>query len=258
MIRKSFFGTQKTVIAALLKGDSIDSFIHQARDAEFSGADGIALELSLLPPDQRTAENFRTLMAAVRLPFMFCAYRKDLWFKEDDKARQKGLLAAAEAGAEVIDVMGDLFDPSPRELTRDKSAVRRQKKLIGEIHDRGAKAVISSHMSEAPTAEEVLEHALTQYEHGADMAKIVTGVSTGEQLLEAIRATMLLNEKMPIPFIHLANGPFSRPHRYLGMKLGVAVEFAVADYHSSPALFSQPTIASLKSVQENLHWHIND
>ena len=258
MIRKSFFGTQKTVIAALLKGDSIDSFIHQARDAEFAGADGIAAELCLLPPEQRTVENFRNLMAAVRLPFMFCVYRNDLWFKGDDKARQRGLLAAAEAGAEVIDVMGDLFDPSPRELTRDKSAVRRQKKLIGEIHDRGAKVVISSHMPDALTAEEVLEHALTQCEHGADMAKIVTGVPTKEQLLEAMRATMLLNEKMPIPFIHLGTGPFGRPHRYLGMKLGVAVEFAVADYHFPLAMFSQPTIASLKNVQENFRWHIND
>ena len=136
MIRKSFFGSQKTVIAALLKGDTVNSFIHQARNAEFAGADGIVIELCLLPPEQRTVENFKTLMASVRLPFMFCVYRNDLWFKGDDKARQKGLLAAAEAGAEVIDVMGDLFDPSPRELTRDKSAVRRQKKLIGEIQDR--------------------------------------------------------------------------------------------------------------------------
>ena len=31
MIRKSFFGTQKTVIAALLKGDTVDSFIHKVQ-----------------------------------------------------------------------------------------------------------------------------------------------------------------------------------------------------------------------------------
>ena len=61
MIKNSFFGTRQTVIAALLKGESIESFIHQARDAEFAGADAIAVELCLLPPEQRTKENFSSL-----------------------------------------------------------------------------------------------------------------------------------------------------------------------------------------------------
>ena len=257
MIKNSFFGTRQTVIAALLKGESISSFIHQAQDAEFAGADAIAAELCLLPPEQRTKENFSSLMEAVKLPFLFCVYRNDGWFKGDDAARQAGLLAAAEAGAELIDVMGDLFDPSPRELSRKPAAVRRQKKLIKEIHDRGAKVVISSHTSDVMTAEEVLEHAEIQLDRGADMVKIVAGINTKEQLLEAIRATMLLNEKMPVPFIHLGTGPFSRLHRYIGMQLGVAVEFAVADYHFPQASFNQPTIASMKNVRENLRWHIN-
>jgi len=257
MIKNSFFGTRQTVIAALLKAETIDSFIHQARDAEFAGADAIAAELCLLPPEQRTKENFAALMAAVKLPFLFCVYRNDAWLGRDDAARQPGLLAAAEAGAEVIDVMGDLFDPSPRELTRSPAAVRRQKKLMKDIHDRGAKVVISSHTSDVLTAEEVLEHVKIQLDRGADMVKIVAGINTKEHLLEAIRTTMLLNEKMPVPFIHLGTGPFSRLHRYLGMQLGVAVEFAVADYHFPLASFEQPTIASMKNVRENLRWHIN-
>ena len=257
MIRNSFFGTQRTVITALLKAETIDSFIHQAQDAEFSGADAIAAELCLLPPEQRTRDNFKAMMEVVRLPFLFCVDRNDLWFKDNDDARQTGLLAAAEAGAEVIDVMGDLYDPSPRELTRNAQAIQRQKKLIDEIHDRGAKVIISSHTPDAMTAEEVLEHVQIQADHGADMVKIVTGIHTQEQLLEAIRTTMLLNAGMPLPFVHLGTGQFSRLHRYLGMKLGVAVTFAVADYHFPLATFSQPTVNSLKNVQENLHWHIN-
>ena len=53
------------------------------------GADGIAVELCDLPPEQRTAENFRRLMDAVHLPFMFILYRNDRWLKDNDEERQK-------------------------------------------------------------------------------------------------------------------------------------------------------------------------
>ena len=43
--------------------------------------------------------------------------------------------AAWYAGAACIDVMGDLFDKSPREWTRKPSAVARQKRLVARIHD---------------------------------------------------------------------------------------------------------------------------
>ncbi|MBR7105085.1 MAG: type I 3-dehydroquinate dehydratase [Lentisphaeria bacterium] len=257
MIKKSFFNNQRTVIAALLKGTSIEDYIRQCREAEFAGADGIAAELCLLPQEQRTEENFKRLMDEVRLPFMFCLYRNDQSFGKDDAARMDVLLTAARAGAEVIDVMGDLFDPSPRELTRNGDAIARQKEVIGQLHALGTKVIISSHMSCSLRAEEVLEHLQEQASRGADMVKIVTGIHSEEDLLEAIKTTMLLNRELQVPFVHLGTGSHSRIHRYLGMQLGAAVEFAVASHTASPALFAQPTIASFKAVQENLFWHIN-
>lgn len=258
MIKKSFFNSQHTVIAALLKGVNIEDCIHQCRDAEFAGADGIAAELCLLPQELRTKENFARIMQEVRLPFMFCLYRNDITYGGDDEKRMQVLLEAARAGAEVIDIMGDLYDPSPRELTFNETAVRKQKEMIARIHEIGAKVIISSHMSQSLKAEEVLEHLRTQASRGADMVKIVTGIHNEEELVEAIRTTMLLNRELTIPFVHLGTGSHSRLHRYIGMQLGVAVEFAVPDYHRTNALFSQPTIASFKAVQHNLHWHINE
>ena len=88
MIKKSFFNNQRTVIAALLKGTSIEDYIRQCREAEFAGADGIAAELCLLPQEQRTEENFKRLMDEVRLPFMFCLYRNDQAFGKEKESRK--------------------------------------------------------------------------------------------------------------------------------------------------------------------------
>jgi hypothetical protein len=37
---------------------------------------------------------------------------------------------AAEAGADIVDVMGDLFDSQPNELTMNSNAIDKQKKLL--------------------------------------------------------------------------------------------------------------------------------
>ena len=255
MLKKSFFNRQSTAVTALFYGTSIAELTARARTAEFQGADGIAVDLAHLPAELRTAENFRSLMDAVHLPFMFLSYRSDLYLGRDDAARQECLLRAAEAGAEVIDVMGDLYAPSPDELTLDPEAVKKQKALIAEIHARGAKALISSHMHTLParTADEVSAMARAQRERGADICKLVTAVNTEEELLEALRATMRLRRELDVPFIHLSNGAFSRLHRYIGTKLGVGITFAVTGYETEQC-GSQPTIRSFKTVMENLPW----
>lgn len=259
MLKKSFFNRQQTAVTLLMKGESVEEMLACARAAEFDGADAIAIELGDLPPEQRTKENYQRLMREIHLPFMFILYRNDRWHKGDDEARQRYLLDAAEAGAEVIDVMGDLFDPSPFELTRKPEAVEKQKRLIEEIHSRGAKVIMSSHMSnDFRTAEQVLEHLQQQSARGADILKIVTAANSEEHLAEAIRTTMLLNRELDKPFVHLCNGSYSRLHRFIGPKLGVSIAFTVHDYQSPSLLYSQPTIRALKTVLGNIPWHIDD
>ncbi len=259
MFKKSFFNRQSTAITALFTGETIQEIISKARTAEFDGADGIAVELCFLPPELRTVENFRHIMEEVRLPFMFVCYRNDQWLGGDDDARQECLLRAAEAGAEVIDVMGDLYAPSPFELTRNPEAVAKQQRLIEEIHARGAKALISSHLHNDPpqSTAAVLEILKTQQSHGADIAKIVTAINTEEDLLEAIKTTMTLNREMEIPFIHLGCGKFSRIHRFMATKLGVGITFGVP-YYAPTSTYAQPTIKAFKNVIDNIPWDINN
>ena len=115
-------------MTALFCGSSIQELIAKTRTSAAEGADGIAIELFQLPPEFRTVDHFRQIMRETDLPFMFICYRNCQWFGNDDEARQEFLLRAAEAGAEVIDVMGDLYDPVPGELTLNPESVKKQKK----------------------------------------------------------------------------------------------------------------------------------
>lgn len=257
-MRRLFFQKPNaTVIAAIMTGQTPENLIGQARGAEFDGADAIAVELCDLRPEFRNRESLERVINAVNLPFMFYFYRNDRHkISPDDESRQGLLLAAAEAGAGMIDVMGDLYDPSPNEITRNPEAIEKQKRLIGKIHDIGAQVVMSSHPNKAMSAEAILEQLQSFEQRGADVVKIVTAADTDEEFAEAVRATMLLHRKLKTPFIHLCNGKFGRLHRFLALKLGVSITFTVHDFEAD-TVFTQPSIRSMKTVAETIPWHID-
>ena len=257
-MKHSFFNRQDAAVTLLCAPTSFSEAVGLARAGEMDGADGIAIELQKMPLEQRTEDNFRAIINSVQLPFMFIDYRSDLFLKADDEARQEYLLLAAKCGAEVIDVMGDLYNPSQFELTRDPEAVKKQKALISRIHKLGAKVIMSSHMTSTErSAEEVLEHLQEQSSRGADILKIVVGMSSEKALIEGVRTLILLHKELDKPFVFLGGGQYGRFIRYVGPQLGAAIEFAVHDYPAGQS-YNQPTIRSFKGVMENFHWDIND
>ena len=257
-MKHSFFNRQDAAVTLLCAPESIGEAVGLARAGEMDGADAIAIELQKMPPEQRTEENFRTLIRCTQLPYMFIDYRSDRFLGADDEARQKYLLLAAKCGAEVIDVMGDLYDPSPLELTHDPAAIKKQKALISRLHKLGAKVIMSSHMTSTErSAEEVLAHLREQSSRGADILKIVVGMSTEKALLEGVRTLLLLHKELSKPFVFLGGGQFGRFIRYIGPQLGAAIEFAVHDYPAGQS-YHQPTIRSFKAVMDNFHWNIGD
>ena len=156
----------------------------------------------------------------------------------------------------MIDVMGDLYDPSPLELTRNPAAVEKQMRLIDTLHAKGAHVVISSHMPCFRSTEQVVEHLKTVEARGADVVKLVQTADTERELEEALRTTLALRRELKVPFIHLCNGRFSRPHRFFGPALGVSICFAVQRHENGAG--SQPTLTALKAVLGNLHWNIHE
>lgn len=256
-MKRSFLTPPFPVISAIMGGQTPAELIAESRNAEFDGARGITVDLAHFKPEFRNVDAFHSVIDAVNLPFLFYFYRNNRQQGLDDEARQEVLLAAAEAGASMIDVMGDLYDPSPLELTHHPDAINKQRRLIKRIHATGADVVMSSHMPTTPrSSEQVLEHLLVQKARGADVMKIVTAANTADELAEAFRTTLLLKRELGAPFIHLCNGTFSRPHRFLGPALGVSITFAVTRYEPLYGMH-QPTIRSMKAVLENLHWNID-
>lgn len=256
-MKRSFLQKPYPMVTALMSGQTPQELIAQSRNAEFDGANGIAIELRDLKPEFRNAESFQSIIDAVNLPFMFIFYRNDMWGSADDDQRQELLLMAADSGAAMIDVMGDLYDPSPMELTHNPAAIEKQKQLIDKIHAKGAEVVISSHLPTARTTEQVIEHLQEVEKRGADVVKIVTTVNSEEELAEAFRTTMALRQAIKTPYIHLCNGSFSRPHRFLCPALGTSILFAVTHYEPRYGL-NQPTIKAMRAVLDNLHWNIHD
>lgn len=256
-MRRLFFQKPNaTVITAIMTGQTPESLIGQSRGAEFDGADAIAVDLCDLRPEFRNRESLERVINAVNLPFMFYFYRNDRHkIANDDESRQGLLLAAAEAGGGMIDVMGDLYAPSPNEITRNPEAIAKQKQLIAKIHEIGAQVVMSSHPNKAMSAEAILEQLRAFEQRGVDVVKIVTTADTDEEFTETVRATMLLHRELKTPFIHLCNGRFGRLHRYLGLKLGVSITFAVHNFEADIG-FTQPSVRSMKSVAEIIPWHI--
>ena len=258
MNKSSFFNRQSVAVTALLIEKSVNDFIVQMRASEFDGADGIAAEIKYLPLEERTEEKFSSMIKCTQLPTMFISYRNDTFLGADDDARQKYLLMAAGCGAEVIDVMGDLYDPSEFELTRDATAIKKQKKLIDEIHSIGSKVIMSSHMGVFRTQDQVLEHMQRQSERGADILKLVHYVGNADELAAAMRTTMYLHEKLDKPFVHLCSGNFARPHRFMCAVLGNAIVFGIHEYRAHQIMGGQPPIRNYRSVIDNIHWSINN
>ena len=258
-MNKPYFTSKKTVIAAIMEGMTPGEIIAASRTAEFDGADAVCLSLRELQPEFRNKDCFTNIFSSVSIPFMVYFYRENAHGPiMDDDARQKILIEAANAGASVIDVMGDLYEPnSVTQRATGKRAVSKQKKLIDKIHAIGAQVVISSHSSIFMNAEQTLEQLQDFESRGADIAKIVMPVNTEEEFAESVKTTMLLHRELKVPFIHLAGGKFARIQRFLGMSLGVSTTFAVAQYNPRNPMF-QPSVRAMREVRDAYHWHISD
>ena len=163
------------------------------------------------------------------------------------------LLFALRCGANLIDVMGDLYCKDPRELTCDPAAVEKQKRLIDEIHERGGEVLISSHLFRYAPTEEVLEIALAQQERGADVVKIVCAADSEEQELEALRIITLLRQALRVPFLFLVGGSHCRLVRHIGPMLGCCMWLTVPA-HDALSTKVQPVCRAIRAIADNFDY----
>ncbi len=256
-MKRAILNRHRPILCGIMAGQTPEQLIAGAKDLQADGADAIAIELFDYQIEYRNVESFKRIINSVDLPFMFCYYRTDRLDKPSDEQRQSILLQTVEAGAAIVDVMADLYDPSPRQISYHTAAVARQMELINKIHSMGAQVVMSAHTQSFLNFDETLAMLQAMEQRGADIVKIVNTANTPDELAETMRTTMLLKEKLNKPFIHLCSGKYRHPHRFIGSMLGASLVFGVHSYNNAYT-FPQPLLRSLRQCMESMNWSVYD
>ena len=246
-----FLGHNSPLITCMVQGERAESIGRLIRKGIADGADAFGVQMEGILPEERTEENLRALVASAEgRPIYATNYR---WWRNEGKSEEalaQGLLFLRRCGADLIDVPGDLYAPDPAQLTRDASAIEKQKALIRELHGMGAQVLMSSHIAAARTAEEILLIAREHAARGADISKIVTLADSDDEELELLRASKLLKRELGIPFLLLCGGKQYRLLRMIGPMLGSCMWLTVAEYDAF-ATPMQPLCRAIRALADH-------
>ena len=196
------------------KHASPDTLIEEIKEFEKEGAHGVVIDLDGLEEEYFTREWFRKILGSCcRVESYVCCYRSQNTEHISDEKRAEYLLMAAQEGASIVDVMGDIFDKVEGELSFDPLAVAKQKELIKKIQDCGASVLMSSHVSKVCSMEETWKYFQAHYERGVNISKAVFHCNNEEELAESRRISARLCEELPIPFVFVCSGEYGKKYQ---------------------------------------------
>lgn len=252
MNKKSFFNDDSAVLTCMVQADNPDRIKELMRKSIPQGAEAFGIQFERMDGCYRKPEVYKGLFAFAKdKPTYITNYRYDKNEGKSDEQLANELLELADCGADLCDMMGDYFDKQPGEMTYDEIAVKKQRHLIGELHKRGARVLISSHIMKFTPAEDVLKIALLHQSRGADISKIVVGAEDAEQQIENLRIINLLKEKLNIPFLFLSGGECKLLRR-IGGELGCCMYLCVYEYDDF-ATPQQPLLKKIKAIRDNMN-----
>lgn len=241
---------KKPYLTVSLSDPTPEETICTIRNAVFDGADAFLIHMERLRPEFVNKTTLKSIFAyAEDKPIMTLNYRHG---DHTDDDLVKGQFEALKAGASCIDVMGDLFDRVPDQLTENSDAIKKQKAYINEIHSMGAQVLMSSHTS-YKTINELLEYAEKMQERGADIVKVAMSVDTIEQMNEATMSTMQLNKQLNVPFLLICTGKYGKAHRMIAPLYGSCMVLCVQRY-TVIGHREKPVLRCAKAVYDNLNY----
>ena len=252
MNKQSFFNNDKAILTVMVQADNPERIKELMDKSAPEGAEAFGIQLEQLDSAYRSKEVYKELFAYAKdKPLYVTNYRTEKNVGKTDEELAAGILEAADCGADLCDMMGDYFDSQPGEITYDETAVIRQKELIEELHNKGARVLMSSHVLKFIPTEEILKIASEHQRRGADISKIVVGAENMEQQLENLKAINKLRERLEIPFLFLSVGECSILRR-IGGELGSCMYLCVyeQDAFSTP---QQPLLKKLKLIRDNMN-----
>ena len=223
------------------------------RNAIFDGTDGFLLHMEVLKQEHLCETDLKTIFNyACDKPVYTMNYRRANSGKTDEQLIAEQLMAV-RAGASMIDMMGDMFDPSPMELAQDSRAIARQQEVIEEVHALGGEVLMSSHTWVFMTAEETLAHTQALEARGADFIKIAMCVHSEAEMLEALRITAVVENELRVPFLHICMGQHGKLHRAISPMLGSCFALCVQSY-TETGHKEKPLLRAEKTVLDNIDW----
>ena len=167
-----------------------EALIKNILQFESAGAHGVVINFDELDREYWTFDHFKAILSAgKRVETYACFYRNPQTADLNDETRAEYLITASEAGADIVDVMGDMFSPEPDQLTFDTEAIAKQKALISRLKQSGSTVLMSSHISAFRPKEEALKFFYAHYERGADISKAVFACDTEAELQECRRTS---------------------------------------------------------------------
>lgn len=259
MKRPSFLTLPRPVLVCITGETTVEANISNIRNAEYDGAHAFAVHLEKIGQANHTNEALRRMTDCTGKPVMMLHYRDTAAVPRayTDEERMELLKQAIRCGAACVDLTADTFDAGDCEFTENPHAVDRQRRFIDEIHELGGEVILSSHIQQSRSCDEVVRQMLAMEKRGCDIAKIVTVADTEDAFVDAIKTTLTLRRTLKVPFIHLCGGAFARPQRLLGPTLGSMLTFCVHRY--SPDYISvQPPVVNMLAALRNLNWSIDE
>lgn len=246
-----FLNSKKSLLTVMLQCKNPETAIGRIRNANACGAEAFGLQAECLKKEFQNGETYKRIFSeAENKPVYVTNYRYDENNGKTDEELSEEILKLADFGADICDVMGDLFDIQPDQMAVDKTAIQKQEELIRKLHEKGKLVLISSHIFKFLPFDKVLKTAIEQRRRGADIAKIVTAADTEEEEIENLRTTLRLKEKLDFPFLFLSIGTCSL-HRRLGGRLGNSMTLCVYE-HDAYSTPKQPLLKIAKAVRDEM------
>jgi 3-dehydroquinate dehydratase type I len=242
----------KPMLVSVVSEHHPEACIAQLRNSIFDGADGFLLQLETLDPAHLNLNDLRHIMDyACDKPVLTTNYRRGNpgQLTDDDLVEQDML--ALQAGVTMLDLTGDLYDPSPLELSHKPEAIDQQRRTVDRVRALGGEVLMSSHTFVPMSCEQAVEHAQALASRGADMIKIAMAAHTEDDALEALRTTALLKRELTVPYLYICMGQYGKLQRAIGPLLGSSMALCVPTYtdHSHR---EQPLLRAEKAVFDNV------
>lgn len=251
-MKQSFFNNDKATLTVMVQANNPDRIKKLMDKSIPEGAEAFGIQFEQLESRYKTNKIYKELFAYAKdKPLYVTNYRLARNEGKTDEQLAEELLELADNGADLCDMMGDYFDKQPGEMTYDKTAVKKQKALIEDLHKKGAKVLMSSHILKFTPADKVLKIALEHQSRGADISKIVVGAENREEELENLKIIDMLKRELSIPFLLLSSGE-CRILRRIGGELGCCMYLCVYEYDEL-ATPQQPLLRNIKLIRDAIN-----